>query len=92
MSISGELFDYSDYELPIPPSDEVLDFEDRFGIFLEVDWHQRAHYYFETHSPLTRVPELGALAMALTKRDIMHEIAELDAHLKIDLVPDYFDF
>lgn len=87
-----ELFDYSEYGLPIPPSQEVTSYEERYGYFLETDWNRRANQYYETQSPLTRVSALSALACRITARDMKREIQALDAHFELNLVPDYIDF
>lgn len=87
-----ELFDYSEYDLPIPPSQEVTSYEERYGYFLETDWNRREHQYYETRSPLTHVPALGVLACGITARDMKREIQAIEAHFELNLVPDYIDF
>lgn len=86
------LFDYSEYDLPIPPSDEVLHYEETWGKFLEFDWQRRAYKDFETGSRVNRISGLGALACSLTRREVIYKIHELDAHFDLELVPDYIDF
>lgn len=93
MAETDELFEYDDFILP---SDEVLDYEERMGTFFQTDWLGRSWARFrefrETGSSLSRVRGLGALAVSITQRDIMHEIHILDAHFALELVPDHIDF
>lgn len=88
-----ELFEYDD---DILASDEVLDYQERLGIFFQTDWMDRSWARFrefhETGSSLSRVRGLGALAVSITQRNAMHEIHMLDAHFALELVPDHIDF